>query len=709
MPMGLTGAPSTFSTATGGALGDLVGTKIQLFVDDGGMAGDDFNTKMGDLRQVFQRVREHKLSLSAAKMQFFMTEAMFAGNRVGPDGIKPDLTKLTAIVDWQTPHDLLNLKSFLGLCGHFRGLIKNYARIAQPLTDLERLAKVDGAGSKGEWRRRMRAVELQWQWGAPQQAVFVRLKAALTSELVLRGLVFDGQPFVVMTDGSKGGFGGMLCQRFDTTMPGGKVVSHLHPIGFTSKCTSLAEERYKPYLLEFAALKYSLDKFADTTYGFPIEIETDCQALRDTVMSTNLSTTHARWLEAVMGHDIREIRHLPGAVNFVGDALSRKYTNVVRTADDGSAWSVECDWFAGSGLVFNLYTVADAEEVPALKARFAGVPVFLQAIEALDTIAKGGSESAIRRAKHRAREYMMEGGKLWHVGGGRLRRARARVECLTPSEMKVQAEREHREGGHMGRDSMKLKLTDRFKTPAIDQLIMGALQNCGECLNFGSTHLHALLQPITRRHLFELLVGDYLAMPKGHGGYKEIGLYLDTASQRVFGFKYKTHGSAVTTKGALESLFHGYAPWETFQTDGRSHFDNKIVRRTCGAFGVKPHVVAKYSPWVDGLVEGTNRILLGILKWLCAPDLGEEGWKKIEKWEHLPNNWPDHFDNAIFLLNNRILRALDHTPNELFFAMVINTAETGVEAALNAISMDNVDTQQAYAGQQRFDGYARAV
>jgi transposase InsO family protein len=191
--------------------------------------------------------------------------------------------------------------------------------------------------------------------------------------------------------------------------------------------------------------------------------------------------------------------------------------------------------------------------------------------------------------------------------------------------MRVQAEREHREGGHMGRDSMKLKLTDRFKMPAIDKLIMDAIQNCGECLNFGSTHLHALLQPITRRHPFELLVGDYLAMPKGWGGYREIGLYLDTASQRVFGFKYKTHGSAVTTKSALKSLFHGYAPWETFQTDGGSHFDNELVRQTCGAFGVKTHVVAKYSPWVNGLVEGTNRILLGILKRLCAPDLGEEG------------------------------------------------------------------------------------
>jgi hypothetical protein len=152
MPMGLTGAPSTFSTATGGALGDLVGTKIQPSVDDGGMAGDEFESKMADLCEVFLWVREHKLSLSAAKMQFFMTEATFAGNRVGPDGIKPDLTKLIAIVDWQAPHDLLNLKSFLGLCGHFRGLIKDYTRIAQPLTNLECLAKVGGAGSKGEWR-----------------------------------------------------------------------------------------------------------------------------------------------------------------------------------------------------------------------------------------------------------------------------------------------------------------------------------------------------------------------------------------------------------------------------------------------------------------------------------------------------------------------------------------------------------------------------
>ena len=48
-----------------------------------------------------------------------MTEATFVGVRVGPTGIKPDLTKLTAIVDWKRPTDLQNLAVFTGLTGYF--------------------------------------------------------------------------------------------------------------------------------------------------------------------------------------------------------------------------------------------------------------------------------------------------------------------------------------------------------------------------------------------------------------------------------------------------------------------------------------------------------------------------------------------------------------------------------------------------------------
>jgi hypothetical protein len=97
------------------------------------------------------------------------------------------------------------------------------------------------------------------------------------------------------------------------------MVMRLHPITFASKRTSKTEEKYKPFLLEFAGLKFALDKFSDVIWGFPVEVETDCQALRDHLMNDKLSATHARHL----GHQIVDVHHVPGHVNVMVDGLSR--------------------------------------------------------------------------------------------------------------------------------------------------------------------------------------------------------------------------------------------------------------------------------------------------------------------------------------------------------------------------------------------------
>jgi len=44
-------------------------------------------------RQFLTRIRESHLSLSVKKSEFFMTEIIFAGSLIGPDGVKPDATK----------------------------------------------------------------------------------------------------------------------------------------------------------------------------------------------------------------------------------------------------------------------------------------------------------------------------------------------------------------------------------------------------------------------------------------------------------------------------------------------------------------------------------------------------------------------------------------------------------------------------------------
>ena len=58
----------------------------------------------------------------------------------------------------------------------------------------------------------------------------------------------------------------------------GKKITRWHPISYCSKHTSKSEAKYELFLLEFAALKYSLDEFKSYIYGSPIEIKTNCQA-----------------------------------------------------------------------------------------------------------------------------------------------------------------------------------------------------------------------------------------------------------------------------------------------------------------------------------------------------------------------------------------------------------------------------------------------
>ena len=76
------------------------------------------------------------MSLSPSKLKLFMSEAVFAGARVGAEGVSPDSAKLTAIVNWPIPADASHLEGFLGLTSYFRDLTKGYAQLEAPLCNI---------------------------------------------------------------------------------------------------------------------------------------------------------------------------------------------------------------------------------------------------------------------------------------------------------------------------------------------------------------------------------------------------------------------------------------------------------------------------------------------------------------------------------------------------------------------------------------------
>ena len=225
MPFGLTGAPSTFAHMTATRMHELLVKEImELFVNDGGTATDTFDETIGKLTQIFTLVRKHKLSLSASKCEFFMTNMVFADASVGPSGVQPDLNKLTAIVNWKIPEDALALAGFLGLTGWFCDLILGYAKKEQPLHDLLRSVDMLEKYTKTIYRRIMTNYKLKDHWNDKHTKAFLGLKAAMTSEPVLKGPKWDGTPFIITTDGCKDAFGAVLTQRFETILPSGKVV-----------------------------------------------------------------------------------------------------------------------------------------------------------------------------------------------------------------------------------------------------------------------------------------------------------------------------------------------------------------------------------------------------------------------------------------------------------------------------------------------------
>uniref|UniRef100_A0A0W0F704 Reverse transcriptase RNase H-like domain-containing protein n=1 Tax=Moniliophthora roreri TaxID=221103 RepID=A0A0W0F704_MONRR len=183
-------------------------------------------------------------------------------------------------------------------------------------------------------------------------------------------------------------------------LPNGQSVTKIHPIAYASKRTSRSEKKYQPFLLEFAALKFALDKFSDTIWGFPVEIETDCQALRDVLLNDKLNAAHARWRDGILAHQIVDVRHVPGKLNVVADGLSRTWDGQSDTKEgDGSEWTVSEDWESEKGLVNDLFQVAmESTPYTMLKERFKKEPMFLEVIAALEGLQVDGTVKEKKRA-----------------------------------------------------------------------------------------------------------------------------------------------------------------------------------------------------------------------------------------------------------------------------------------------------------------------
>ncbi|KAF8029124.1 hypothetical protein BT93_E1718 [Corymbia citriodora subsp. variegata] len=201
-----------------------------------------------------------------------------------------DRAKIRAIVEWEPPTKVIELRSFLGLTNYYRRFIRSYSSITVPLTNILKKEK-------------------PWKWTNRCQEALDRLKQAMTEELVLV-LPDHTKPYKVETDASDYAIGGVLMQDG-------------HPVAFESHKLNDTERRYTVQENEMTALVHCLRTWWHYLLGAKFVVRTDNVATSYFLTQKKLSPKQARWQDFLVEFDY-VLEYKPGKANSVANVLSWK-------------------------------------------------------------------------------------------------------------------------------------------------------------------------------------------------------------------------------------------------------------------------------------------------------------------------------------------------------------------------------------------------
>ena len=82
------------------------------------------------MRIVLQLLRDHQLYAKFSKCEFWIIEVRFLGHVVSTVGVSVDPEKVEAVMSWERPKSVFEIRSFLGFAWYCRRFIEDFSRLA---------------------------------------------------------------------------------------------------------------------------------------------------------------------------------------------------------------------------------------------------------------------------------------------------------------------------------------------------------------------------------------------------------------------------------------------------------------------------------------------------------------------------------------------------------------------------------------------------
>ncbi|GKC21570.1 reverse transcriptase domain-containing protein [Tanacetum coccineum] len=225
MPFNLCNAPATFQRCMLAIFHDMIEESVEIFMDDFSVFGNSFDNYLNNLNKMLQPCKDANLVLKWEKSHFIVKEGIMLGHKVFGACLEVDKAKINIISKLPPPTNVKGIRSFLGHAGFYRRFIKDFSKIARPLTKF--LEK-----------------DTPFEFNDECHKAFNSLKEKFTCTPVIVSPNWN-LPFELMCDASEFAVGAVLGQK------DGK---HFHPIYFASKTLNAAHQKYTVTEKELTAI-----------------------------------------------------------------------------------------------------------------------------------------------------------------------------------------------------------------------------------------------------------------------------------------------------------------------------------------------------------------------------------------------------------------------------------------------------------------------
>jgi hypothetical protein len=261
---------------------------VLVFFDDILIYSRNLEEHQQHLRQVLMILMTNSFVANMSKCKFGCTEVDYLGHVISGKGVAVDPEKIKCVLDWPETKTVKGVRGFLGLTGYYRKFVKDYGKIAKPLTEL---TKKDN-----------------FSWGPSARDAFNKLKKIMTSPPVLVLPNFS-LPFEIECDAAGRGIGAVLMQQ-------------KQPIAYFSKALSDGNLSKSVYEKELMALVLCIQHWRHYLLGKPFVVHTDHKSLKHFLQQKITSPDQQCWLAKLLGYQF-EVKYKPGVDNKAADALSR--------------------------------------------------------------------------------------------------------------------------------------------------------------------------------------------------------------------------------------------------------------------------------------------------------------------------------------------------------------------------------------------------